>query len=793
MLKNYLKVARRNLLKNKAYSIINIAGLAAGMTIVVLIGLWEWDELTFDHYHKNHADLAQIMDTQTFNGETNTGTAVALPLKKELQSVYGGYFKALSLASWNNAHILTVGNKKISQSGMWVEPDFPLMLSVKMVSGSSDALKDPSSMLIASSVAKSLFGEQDPINQLVRLDNQTDMKIAGVYEDLPYNTSFYNTKFLLPWSKYLTVAFWLKDLESRWDTHCAQLFVQLNSHTSPAKVTATVKNVMVAHLDATAGSKEEILLHPMDRWHLYSEFKNGSSNGGRIQFVWLFGIIGGFVLLLACINFMNLSTARSEKRAREVGVRKANGSTSQQLISQFLTESLFVAFIAFLLSVLLVQLLIPVFNNLADKQIRTPLQNPLYWLIMLVFTVFTGLLAGSYPAFYLSGFQPVKVLKGTFKPGRQASVPRKVLVVLQFTVSVALIIGTLIVYKQIKFTQSRPVGYTREGLIMSAIGIPEFYRHYDAIRNDLLQSGVVDNAAASNSPATEVQDSQMGFEWKDKDPESKPLFGIVNITHDYGKTIKWEIKEGRDFSRSFPSDTGTFILNEAAVKLTGLKHPVGEIIRWKGKEHVITGVVKDMVTGSPYKAIQPTIFMLDYGWLNVITTHIKPNIPVREALARIGPVFNKYSPDSPFEYKFVDEEYAKKFSDEERIGKMATFFTVLAIFISCLGLFGLASFVAEQRKKEITVRKVLGASVFSLWEMLSREFVILVLTSCFIAIPASWYFLDHWLQKYEYRTQISWWIFVVAVLASLIITLLTVSFQAIKAALKDPAKSLRSE
>lgn len=793
MFKNYLKIARRNLLKNKAYAIINIAGLGAGMAIVILIGLWEWDELTFDHYHSNHAELAQIMDTQSFNGEINTGTAIALPLKKELQSVYGGHFKALSLASWNNAHILAAGDKKISQSGMWVEPDFPAMLTLKMVSGSLDALKDPSSMIIASSVAKSLFGEQDPINQLVRLDNQTDMKVAGVYEDLPYNTSFYNTKFLLPWNKYLTVAFWLKDLESRWDTHCAQLFVQLNSHTSPEKITAAVKNIMAAHLDATAGNKEEILLHPMDNWHLHSEFKNGKANGGRIQFVWLFGIIGGFVLLLACINFMNLSTAKSEKRAREVGVRKASGSTQQQLISQFLIESLLVAFVAFSLSVLLVQLLLPVFNTLADKQISTPLLNPQFWMITVAFTIFTGLLAGSYPAFYLSGFEPVKVLKGTFKPGRHASLPRKVLVVLQFTVSVALIIGTLIVYKQIKFTQNRPVGYAREGLIMSGIGMPEFYRHYDAIRNDLLQSGVADNAAASNSPATDVQDAQMGFEWKDKDPDSKPLFGMVNVTHDYGKTINWEMKEGRDFSRSFPSDTGTFILNEAAVKVTGLKHPIGEIIRWKGKEHVITGVVKDMVTGSPYKATQPVIFMLDYGWLNVMTIHLKPNIPIRGALARIIPIFNKYNPDSPFEYQFVDEEYAKKFSDEERIGKMATFFTVLAIFISCLGLFGLASFVAEQRKKEITVRKILGASVFSLWEMLSKDFVMLVMTSCFIAIPMSWYFLDRWLQKYEYRTQISWWIFGVAVLASLIITLLTVSFQAIKAALKDPVKSLRSE
>lgn len=790
MFKNYFKIAFRNLLKGKMYSLINILGLATGMAIALLIGLWIWDELSFNKYHRNHERLAQVMITQTFNGETGTGRAIAIPMGIELRTKYTSDFKQVSLASWNFGHILAVGDKKITKEGMWVQPEFPAMFSLKMVKGSLDGLKDPSSALLSQSVAEALFGNADPIGKTVKFDDKDDLKVAGVYEDLPRNTSLYETKLLIPWEKYVASEDWLKRSATQWDNHSFQLFAQLNDNVDFDKTTAKIKDLGKQHVKE---GNEQVLLHPMDKWRLYSKFTNGKIDGGRIQFVWLFGIIGVFVLMLACINFMNLSTARSEKRAREVGIRKTMGSLRSQLIGQFLGESVIVAFLAFVLAIGLALLSLSFFNGLADKEISMPWSNPFFWLMALAFVIFTGLVSGSYPAFYLSRFEPVKVLKGTFKAGRFAALPRKILVVIQFTVSIALIIGTIIVFRQIQYAKSRPVGYTREGLISVSINTKDLYAHYEALRSDLLATGAVANVAKSSSPVTNVWSNQIGFDWKGKDPNAVPLFGTIAVTHDFGQTLGWQIKEGRDFSRSFPTDTGNIILNEAGVKLTGFKDPVGQIIKWNDKDRVVIGVIKDMVMESPYTPVKPTVFFLEYDWANIITMRIKPAMPVREALAKLEPVFKKYNPGSPFEYKFTDEEYAQKFSDEERIGNLATFFAILAVFISCLGLFGLASFIAERRTKEIGVRKVLGASVLNIWQMLSKDFVTLVIISCVIAIPIAWYVLHQWLQQYEYRTPISWWIFTIAGLGAMAIALLTVSFQAIKAAVSNPVKSLRSE
>lgn len=781
------------MLKSKVYSLINIAGLAIGMTVALLIALWIIDELSFDHYHSNHTTLAQVMTTQTFNGETGTGQAVAMPLGNELRTKYAADFRQVSMASWNFGHILATGDKKISKSGMWVEPVFPAMFSLKMLKGSQQGLADPSSILLSASLANALFGKEDPMNQLVKLDNKESYKVTGVYEDLPRNTSLYDTKLLLSWNKYITTQDWLKSAMTQWGNHSFQCYVQVNSNSDMAKVTAKMRNASMVHLDAARDGKEELVLQPMDNWHLHSEFKNGKVVGGRIQFVWLFFIIGVFVLLLACINFMNLSTARSEKRAKEVGIRKTVGSLRTQIISQFLSESVLVAFLAFVFSIGLVLLLLPFFNGLANKDMTIPWASIPFWLLALAFTFFTGIVSGSYPAFYLSGFEPIKVLKGTFRAGRFASLPRKVLVVIQFTVSIALITGTIIVFRQIQFAKNRPVGYNREGLITIDMNTPELYGHYDVIRNDLLATGAVENMAESSSPPTNVYSNNIGFSWEGKDPTSLPLFGTIGVTQDFGKTIHWQIREGRDFSRDFATDSSAMILNESAVKLTGLKDIVGKTIKWDTTPHHVVGVVKDMVMESPYTPVKPTIFLMQPNWAGIITIRIKPGMPLRTALSKIETVFKKHNPGSPFDYAFTDAEYAKKFSDEERIGNLASFFAVLAVFISCLGLFGLASFVAEQRTKEIGIRKVLGASIPSIWRMLSKDFVFLVIISCFIAIPVAWYYLHQWLQQYEYRTEISWWVFALASLGAMIITLLTVSFQAIKAAVANPVKSLRTE
>jgi ABC-type antimicrobial peptide transport system permease subunit len=794
MLKNYFKIAWRNLIKSKVYSLINILGLATGMAVAMLIAFWILDEVTYNNYHKNHARLAQVMTTFIDNdGTMGTGQAVCMPIGNELRSKYGSDFKNISMASWNFSHVLAVGEKKIVESGMWVESNFPSMFTLKMIKG-TNGLNDPSSILLCQSLAKRLFGNSDPINKMVKLDNKDSYKVAGVFEDLPHNTSLYDTKLLLPWKKYITTEEWLKNAATQWNNHSWQAYAQVADNVNMDKETEKIKNVVMAHKVAATDGKEQAYLFPMDKWRLYSDFKNGIPAGGRIQFIWLFSIIGVFVLLLACINFMNLSTARSEKRAKEVGIRKTVGSVRSQLIGQFLSESVLVAFVSFLFSILLVALLMPLFNKLADKDIGLPWGNPVFWLLALLFTLITGLISGSYPAFYLSKFEPIKVLKGTFRVGKFASLPRKILVVIQFTFSIALIIGTIIVFKQIQFAKNRPVNYRSEGLITVNMSTPDLYGHYDAIRTALLSTGVVDNMAESSSPTTNVYSNQIGFNWQGKDPNTLPSFGTIGVTQDFGKTIGWKIKEGRDFSKDFGTDTSGMILNESAVKLVGMKKDiVGQTIQFNDKDFHVIGVVKDMIMESPYKPVKPTVFVYDPSWVGIITIAIKKGAPIKDALAKIETVFKKFNPGAPFDYTFNDEEYAKKFDDQQRLGKLATFFTILAIFISCLGLFGLASFVAEQRKKEIGVRKVLGASTYNLWRLLSKEFALLVIISCFIAIPLAWYYLNNWLHQYDYRTTISFWIFIFSGLGALVITLITVSFQAIKAALANPVESLRSE
>ncbi|WDF54831.1 ABC transporter permease [Mucilaginibacter sp. KACC 22063] len=790
MLKNYFTIAWRNLLKNKVYSFINILGLALGMAVAILIGLWIWDEISFDHNFKNHDRIGQIMVTQTFDGHTGTQPAMPIPAGQELKNKYGSDFKYVTLTSWNNGFTYAVGDKKVSDHGMWVQPDFPKMLTLKMVKGDINALNDLSSALVSASLIKSLFGDADPMGKTIRVSNKWDMKVAGVYQDMPQNSTFATTKILLPWDKYVTTENWLKNAMINWGDHSFQIFVQLQDHADFAKVTDKIKAIVRPHFKE---GNEWVLVHPMNKWHLESNFVDGKLDGGRIQYVWMFGIIGVFVLLLACINFMNLSTARSEKRAKEVGIRKAIGSVRQQLIYQFLSESVLMALIAFALSIVLVLLFLPYFNSLSSKEMSLPWANPLFWLMALVFTVFTGVLSGSYPAFYLSGFNTVKVLKGTFKVGRFAALPRKVLVVIQFTVSVAIIIGTIIVYKQIQFAKNRPVGYTREGLITVDMTTPDLYGHYEAIKNDLIKTGAVENVAESSSPSTGVWSNQIGYEWEGKDPTTNPVFGTIAVTHDFGKTIGWHINNGRDFSRAFKTDSLGMVINQTAAKVIGFKNPVGKTIKFDGKNYTIIGVIDDMIMDSPYTPAIGTIFRLDYNWVNVITLRINPHMPVKDALAKIEPVFKKYNPNSPFDFKFTDTEYGQKFADEIRIGNLATFFAILAIFISSLGLFGLASFVAEQRTKEIGVRKVLGASVYNVWTMLSKDFLALVIISCIIAIPLAWYYLSGWLKGYVYHTEISWWVFILASVGAVAITILTVSFQAIKAALANPIKSLRTE
>jgi len=796
MLKNYFKIAFRNLLANKFFSVINIGGLAIGIAVAMLIGLWIWDELSYDKQNEHYDKIAQVIRQTTVNGEIGDGYPSPIPLAQELRSSYGSDFKHVVLSWWNRDHILSFQDNKFTRIGKFMEPEGPELLSLKMLKGNRNGLIDPSSILISSSVAKTIFGDADPMNKLMKIDNKMDVKVTGVYEDIPDNSKFRNVTFIAPWQLLVSSDDLIKSVQTSWEYYAAEIFVQLADNVDINKVSAKIKNCEINKIKddkEIAVYKPLVFLQPMSRWHLYEEWKNGVNTGGRIQFVWLFGIIGMFVLLLACINFMNLTTARSEKRAKEVGIRKAIGSLKKQLIIQFFSESFLVVMLAFALSLLLIKLALPYFNDLADKKINILWANPFFWIAGIGFTLFTGLVAGSYPAFYLSSFKPVKVLKGTFKAGRFAALPRKILVVLQFTVSVILIIGTIIVFQQIQFAKNRPIGYNKNGLIQLQINTPEFYGHENALRNDLMKTGTVVEMAEASSPPTAVWSGRSGFDWKGKDPNLQTEFGAIAVTHEYGKTIGWQLKEGRDFSKEFATDSSALIINEAAVKFIGLKNPVGETIKWDGENYKVIGVIKNMLMESPYEPVGQTVYSLKNEKLNFILLKIKPTVSASEALNKIQSVFQKYVLSSPFDYKFVDENFAKKFAAEERIGKLASFFAALTILISCLGLFGMASFMAEQRTKEIGVRKVLGASVFNLWKLLSKDFVMLVFISFFIAIPVSYYSMHNWLQNYEYRTTISLWVFIITAFVALSITLATVSFQAIKAALANPVKSLKSE
>jgi len=799
MIKNYLKIAWRNLLKSKASSVINIGGLAVGMAVAMLIGLWMYSELSFDKNIPNHDRIAQVMQNQWINNETDTWNSQAYPMGPILRAQYGSDFKHVIMSSWTNSHIISINDKNLKVSGNFMEPGVMDMLSLKIIRGSRNGLNEPNSILLSQTAVKAIFGDADPMDKVIKIDHDDvlTVKVAGVYEDIPENSSFGDLAFISPWQLLVKDQHYDTRFNNPWGASWFQTFVQIADNADMNKVSDKIKDIKMKDLQRTKNSdarfRPVIFLHPMNNWHLHSDFKNGVNIGGGIQYVWLFGVIGVFVLLLACINFMNLSTARSEKRAKEVGIRKSVGSRRNQLIAQFYCESLVIAVFSLLFALAFVQLSLPFFNDVAGKKLTMPWGSPLFWLAGIGFTLFTGLIAGSYPALYLSSFKPVKVLKGTFRAGRLASIPRKVLVVVQFTVSIILIIGTIVVFNQVQYAKDRPIGYNVNGLMIVPLQTDNITKKYDAIRNDLINSGVVASVSRSQTRITDGNSTNGGFTWQGKDPALQENFKSLSVSPEFGKTVKWEITQGRDFDPALKSDSSGFIINEACVKYLGFKNPIGQTITWIGNgNYKIIGVVKDMVSESAYQPVQQTFFFLG-NWLSNVDIRLGANSSAHDAIDKIGAIFKKYDPSTPFEYSFADDDYAKKFDTEVRVGKLASSFAGLAIFISCLGLFGMASFMAEQRVKEIGVRKVLGASVFNLWRLLSKDFVGLVVISLFIASPVAYYFMHKWLENYTYRSVMSWWIFAITAAGALLITVLTVSYQSLKAAMANPVRSLRSE
>ena len=801
MLKNYWLLAIRQFRKNRGYSFINIVGLSTGMAVALVIGIWIADELNFDKSYPNHARIGEIMQGQkggpwaSDKQKTFIGPTLSSAIKPFLKKGYDDIFAQTALLSYPNEHLLVAGDKSVSRNGSPAEYSFPIVFGYHFNSGTAESMRDPGTALLSRSTAIALFGSEDAVGKTFKLDNKLLFRVGGIYADQPANSSFQDIDFFTSWANDNNQG--NRD-NTNFLNHGCRMFVRLAGNTTVEQATARIKNLCTPYVKA---DYETYTVLPFERLHLHYDDYSGTPEQGRISFVRLIGLIGIFVLLLACINFMNLSTARSEQRAKEVGIRKTVGGLRTQLIAQFLGESVLVTLLAFIFALVLAGLSLPGFSELAGKPMIMPWTNPLFWTLSLAFTLATGLLAGSYPAFYLSGFRPVDVLKGkgamSFAGAASARsglarLPRKILVVSQFSISLALIIGTIVVHRQIQLAKDRPLGYDQTGLITVPINTDSLDRHYEAVRTDLLATGVVANVA--NASQTTYQfDENDALEWEGMLPYQKEIFfRDVLVNADFGPTVGWTVLKGRDFSRNFTTDSSAAIVNEEGARDLGFKDPIGKIIKRGGKSYTLIGVVKNMLTNDPYSPVQPAIFLGDGGHY-AFTIRIKPGAPIRTALSSIESIFKKFNPASPFIYHFNDEVFAKKFLTETRIGRLTTVFSVLAILISCLGLFGLASFVAEQRTKEIGVRKVLGARVVSLWALLSGDFVKLIAISMAITMPLIGLAMQKWLQNYALHTNLSPWIFIATGAGMLLITLATVSYQSLKAALKNPIKSLRTE
>jgi putative ABC transport system permease protein len=791
MLRNIFKIAYRNLLRNKAFSAINITGLAVGMAAAMLILLWIQHELSYDNFHANKDRIYEVWNRVPVEGKIsawNSVSALLAPtLEKDLPEV------ELAVRVTDRNLLLATGEKKIKADGYIVDTGFLQMFSFPLLKGNSArALTSNHSIVITEATAQTLFGNNDPIGKIIKIDNSENYTVSGVLKNLPDNTAF-EFSYLLPWSyvKY-------KDGQDLgWNDNSTNTYVMLKRNTSYAVVAPKLKYLKHSYHEESKTLKWELFLYPLKRWHLYSSFTDGEEdNKGRSSFVKLFGIIAAFILLIACINFMNLSTARSEKRAREVGIRKVIGARKGWLIGQFMAESIFIAFVAGIVAIIIVQVSLPAYNMLTGKNLFIDPANPYAWISFISFVFFTGILAGSYPAFFLSSFRPIRVLKGLLKSPNALITPRKALVVLQFTFATILIICTIVIKQQIDHARNRDTGYNKDNLIYHYMS-GDISKNYELIKNELLTAGIAKSVSKNNSPLTNRGSDGWGQNWEGKDPNDRTSFNRLLSDEDLGETAGLQFVQGRDFDlKKFPTDSTGLIINESALRVMKFKDPIGKTVSDLGIDWHIVGVIKDFILTSPYKPTSPLLICgAKSSFMNFNVMHIKLNgdRPTSETLKKTETIFKKYNPEYPFEFRFIDESYARKFDNENRQATLAALFTGLTIFISCLGLFGLATYMAENRVKEIGVRKVLGASVAGIATLLSSDFIKLVLIAFVIAAPLSYWAMHTWLQNYEYRVPLQWPVFVGACFLSLTVALLTVSYQAIKAAVANPAKSLRSE
>ena len=789
MFKNYLKTAWRNIIRTFGYSALNILGLAIGMAVALLIGLWVYNQYSYDKFLPEYQSVYRVQRNFDSNGDTLTFQTTSLKLADALRTQIPE-IEYVAESDWTGNHGLNVGDKKLYMGGAIAGTDFFKIFQYPFIQGNANsAFKDPYSIVLTQFFAKSLFGNEDAMNKMVRFDNAHNLKVTGIIKDVPRNATF-SFNYVVPSSYAYAVNPSLKtDGLRSFGNNNLQIFVKLKPGISYAQMAPKIRNIEHTEEGNINAMSSYVTLQPMERWHLYSNYVNGKDTEGFLTYVRMFSIIGLLVLIIACINFINLTTARSEKRAKEVGVRKAIGSQRKDLVIQFLIEAFLLTTIAFVFAVSFALMSLPAFNTLTESHISIPLGNIYFWLLMVGSLLVTALLAGSKPAFYLSSFNPVKVLKGSMQAGK-SSLSRKVLVVIQFSCSIALIISTVIIYQQIQYAKSRPTGYSLNRLMSTNMN-DDLNKNFTALKNELIVKGIVSSVTTATSPATDIWWHSDVDQWPGKNPGETIEMGTIFVSEDYFKTLGMRMNDGRDFSNAY--DSTSVIFNEAAIKRMRIKNPVGQKINWQGKELTISGVVKDALMISPFKTADPTMFLCSSEPQGNLIYRLSPNIKTQDAIAKLTTIFNKYDPAYPYDYSFSDADYASKFNLEQLIGKLAGLFAALAIFISCLGLFGLAAYVAEQRTKEIGIRKVLGASVQQVWMLLSKDFIVLVLISCLIAAPISFYFLHNWLMNYDYRISIGAGVFLLVALIAIFITIITVSFQAIRAAVANPIKSLRAE
>jgi putative ABC transport system permease protein len=779
MFRNYLLVAIRNLLRNKVHSFITITGLTLGMAGAALLLLNIQYELSVDQFHEKKERIYKVLNQATMDGHTVHFDMTAPPLGPALIEEYPEIKSMTRISNANN--LFSYAGKRLQSGGLSADPAFLTMFSFPLVKGNAQtALRDKHAVVITQKLAKKLFGTVDPMNKLIRADNKKDFVVTGVLKELPENTKF-DFEYLLPWS----------DNGTNWDHLYVNVFVELRNGANVQALNSKIKNIISKN--TTNEMRAKLFLHPLSQLNLYTRFENGKPAGGNIDELRMLGILAGIILLIGCINFMNLSTARSEKRAREVGVRKVMGAVKIALIAQFIIESIMLAAIAGVIAFVLVQLVWPAFSVLAKVHMaNVPWQSPYFWLAAMGLVVFTGLLAGSYPAFYLSSFKPVRVLKGVLKNGKALVTPRRILVVTQFVVAVFLINYTIIFQKQINHGQNRSLGFVKENLLYHSM-TDDLYKNYDLVKNELIGSGTAVSICASSSPITRVVTGLSGLSWDGTNGKQPVNFDLINATGGFVKTHGLTLLAGRDIDiAGFPSDTAACLINEAAVKVMGLNNPVGKIIKDDNDNWTIVGVVKDVIIGNVNDDMKP-LLVRGHKRVGAISIRLAGHEPSHQSITRVQQIIKKYNPNFVTDIKFADDDYAVKFKQAKNTATLLNSFSLIAIVIACLGLFGLATYMTENRNREIGIRKVLGASVTGVTVLLTKDFIKLVGLSIVIGSPLAWWMMHSYLQKFAYRTDISWWVPVAAGALVLLIAFCTVSIQTIRAAMANPADSLRTE